>query len=158
MFICEDCHDKSACQQGFIEGLMRSRGACEQCGTVSNCLDCHGYKNVPLTYEERRILAGLPAKDVVQEVGAIMKTVRYDDKTEAALTEDSRIDPNPGGEDYPWPTDTTSLGAGNDYVTCGAFLSMHHPLRRKTGTQECLCLILVSELPKACPQCGQWKS
>lgn len=133
MFICEPCHNKSACNMGLIEGFMRSRGPCEQCGTVANCLDCHGYKNLPLPAEEQAEL-------------------------DRILSEDSRIDPNPGGEDYPWPVDNPPLGQGNDYVTCGALLSMHHPLRRKTGMRECLCLIPMLELPKACPQCGQWKS
>lgn len=49
MFVCEPCHDKPSwnCQNGMIEGFMRSRGKCELCGTVANCLDCHGYKLAP---------------------------------------------------------------------------------------------------------------
>lgn len=44
MFICETCHEKTTCKNGFIEGLMRSRGRCEDCGDLAACLDCQGYK------------------------------------------------------------------------------------------------------------------
>lgn len=169
MFICQPCHDKSQCVNGLIEGVFASRGACEVCNKTANCLDCHGYKNVPVTRCTSRHPDGQQYPNINSyrcrlnegHDGPHKNQFRpdwYDADVEAALTEDSRIDPNPGGEDYPWPTDNPPLGMGNDYVTCGAFLSLHHPIRRATGTQECLCLIPTAELPKACPQCGQWKS
>lgn len=45
-----------------------------------------------------------------------------------------------------------------DYVKCGAFLSLFHPVRRKTGQMECQTLIPTKSLPCACPGCGQWRS
>ncbi len=44
MFVCQPCHAKSACKNGFVEALLTSRGSCEVCGTTASCLDCHGYK------------------------------------------------------------------------------------------------------------------
>lgn len=50
------------------------------------------------------------------------------------------------------------LGVIVDYVTCDAFLSMHHPIRVKTRNMHCTALIPVSDLPGPCPSCGQWRS
>lgn len=43
MFLCPRCHNSSDCEEGWIEEMMRSYGACESCGTRTGCLDCHGY-------------------------------------------------------------------------------------------------------------------
>jgi hypothetical protein len=44
MFICEDCHKRANCEQGFIEGgPAGSYGPCEMCHETGHCLDCHGY-------------------------------------------------------------------------------------------------------------------
>lgn len=139
MFVCPTCHEKPGwCDNAFIEGLMLSRGKCEVCGEVANCLDCHGYKYVQ---PKKPVKVEWPEPDM-----------------EKALTEDSRIDPNPGGEDYPWPTGEPPISQGNDYVTCGAFLSMLHPIRVKTRNAMCTALIPVADLPGPCPACGQWRS
>lgn len=36
MFLCDKCHDVARHFEGF-----RSRGACEVCGAVADCIDCH---------------------------------------------------------------------------------------------------------------------
>lgn len=39
MFLCnERCHDDAKCGCGIFGG---SQGACECCGKVANCRDCH---------------------------------------------------------------------------------------------------------------------
>lgn len=56
MFICLPCHRGTECKQEFVESLMRSRGECEVCHTVASCLDCHGYKDIPLPPEQQVVL------------------------------------------------------------------------------------------------------
>jgi hypothetical protein len=41
MFLCDDCHKNSGCNYGFLEQF--SIGACEGCGKIAECFDCHGY-------------------------------------------------------------------------------------------------------------------
>jgi hypothetical protein len=41
MFLCKSCHKHASCGWGFVEG--GSRGQCECCYEVANCIDCHGY-------------------------------------------------------------------------------------------------------------------
>ena len=46
MFVCEGCH-AGRCQWEWIESMHLSRGPCERCKKVANCLDCQGYKLLP---------------------------------------------------------------------------------------------------------------
>jgi hypothetical protein len=36
MFLCDNCHDATK-----HPAIFRSRGQCECCGKVANCIDCH---------------------------------------------------------------------------------------------------------------------
>lgn len=56
MFICLPCHRGTECKQEFVESLLRSRGECELCHTVASCLDCHGYKDIPLSPEDQAVV------------------------------------------------------------------------------------------------------
>jgi hypothetical protein len=42
MFLCDRCHDP----QRHV-GLFRSRGKCESCWKVADCIDCHDYHCEP---------------------------------------------------------------------------------------------------------------
>lgn len=51
MFLCKPCHKKITCRvreicemqlNGETQGMGISRGPCEACGKVKNCVDCHG--------------------------------------------------------------------------------------------------------------------
>lgn len=56
MFICEPCHNDTDCKSGFVETFMRSRGKCEKCGKTASCLDCQGYKAIPLPPEDQAVV------------------------------------------------------------------------------------------------------
>ena len=46
MFLCERCHDEGKCHNELITEIERehkSCGACERCGVVTGCYDCHNY-------------------------------------------------------------------------------------------------------------------
>jgi hypothetical protein len=51
MFVCEPCHKGTDCKNGMAESFFRSRGECEVCHTPAACLDCQGYKDIPLSAE-----------------------------------------------------------------------------------------------------------
>ena len=46
MFLCEKCHKEGEChgeEWTEIEREHMSYGACERCGQVGGCYDCHKY-------------------------------------------------------------------------------------------------------------------
>ena len=49
MFLCDKCHDA----KGHML-LFRSRGQCEMCGQVADCLDCHRTECKPPEPKEPR--------------------------------------------------------------------------------------------------------
>src|SRR5690606_17546775 len=54
MFVCETCHD-TECAWRLIEPA--SRGRCEGCGEVRDCVDCHHHKRQPLPKEIHDLIA-----------------------------------------------------------------------------------------------------
>lgn len=41
MFLCPECHEKSGCE---FPHMFKSRGRCERCGQMADCVDCKTYK------------------------------------------------------------------------------------------------------------------
>lgn len=37
MFLCRPCHGPEPC----LGEIVQSRGKCERCGEIANCIDCH---------------------------------------------------------------------------------------------------------------------
>lgn len=54
MFLCDDCHD-DRCSRTYLEGMMRSRGRCEDCGNGAACRDCQGWRDLPPTAPVHKI-------------------------------------------------------------------------------------------------------
>lgn len=42
MFLCDKCHKESGCERSLH--VVRSRGRCEQCGELADCVYCTDYK------------------------------------------------------------------------------------------------------------------
>lgn len=61
MFLCEECHKKMAqdnvCRT--TESFSKSRGPCEGCRNVSNCVDCHYHHRHPMTWDYDQAIAML---------------------------------------------------------------------------------------------------
>lgn len=50
MFLCQPCHGPEPC----LGEVVKSRGACERCGKVADCIDCHADAHRPKKAEKEK--------------------------------------------------------------------------------------------------------
>ena len=69
MFLCEKCHKEGGCESNHMG--FRSQGACEGCGQVTDCYDCHAYN-----FNKPSEVDALDNKTLISEAKVDMETLR----------------------------------------------------------------------------------